>query len=154
MVGGGYETGQLITIYCCSHSTLNWSAKNGIDCGAIAAGLVMVLRAQGLTYNAYPKVQLPHLECAHTIRERMLHDLSDGVLNSYHLWMAAVRRGDRYSQEPSEDIRQILDEGPDKYYGTTRIEQSLASELLNCLACKSTRIPLDQNEDSHDKGSG
>jgi hypothetical protein len=76
------------------------------------------------------------------------------VLNSYHLWMAAVRRGDRYSQEPSEDTRQILDEGPDKYYGTTRIKRSLASELLNCLACKSTRIPLDQNEDSHDKGSG
>ena len=114
----------------------------------------MALCAQGLTYNAYPEVQLPHLECTHTIRERMLHDLSDGVLNSYHLWMVAVRRGDGYSQEPSDDIHQILDEGPDKYYGTTRIEQSLASELLNCLACKSTCIPLDQNEDSHDKGGG
>jgi len=78
----------------------------------------------------------------------MLHDLSDGVLNSYHLWMAAVRRGDRYSQEPSEDTRQILDEGPDKYYGTTRIKRSLANELLNCLACKSRRNPLNQNEDS------
>ena len=122
--------------------------KNGIDCGPIATALVVVLRAQGITYNTHPKVQLPQLECAHTTRERMLHDLSDGVLNNYHLWMALTRKGEKYIQEPSDHIIQILDDGPDKYYRMTHIERSLANELLNCVACKSRRIPPGQNDDS------
>lgn len=79
---------------------------------------------------------MPHLECAHIIRSRMLHELSEGLKYSHHAWLILCANGEYYDQHPSDRVLEILDNRPETYFNTAGIERHLARQAQDCQACK------------------
>jgi hypothetical protein len=80
----------------------------------------------------------------------MLHDLSEGITNSYNLWLKLRAQGVFFDQVPAEDALYILDTDPNAHYGTIVIERSLAMERERCSACRAVHnIALERNEEDH-----
>jgi hypothetical protein len=103
-------------------------------------GIVLTLRAKGLGYGVQNRVAMPHLECAHTMRSRMLHELLEGLQYSHHAWLILCANGEYYDQHPSDRVLDILDNGPDAYFKTAHMERCLAREAEDCQACTTKHI--------------
>ena len=80
------------------------------------------------------------LRAAHTIRSRMLHELSEGLQYSHHAWLTLSTNEEYYEQHPDVQVLEILDNGPEAYFNTARIERLLTRQAEACQVCETICI--------------
>jgi len=106
--------------------------KNGVDCGPMVVALVDIFLRAGIQYKQVYQVQLPHLECAHKTRARMLEDLMEGIKNSHGLWRRLTSNGVKFELAPTDSQLNIV--GSDQHLVTQkcRIERHLINKAVKC----------------------
>jgi len=79
--------------------------KNGVDCGPMVVALVDIFLRAGIQYKQVYQVQLPHLECAHKTRARML----EGIKNSHGLWRRLTSNGVKFELAPTDSQLNLVE---------------------------------------------
>lgn len=93
---------------------------------------------------------MPHLVCVHTIQSQMLPELPEGLQYSHHAWLTLFANGEFYEQHPSDQVLEILDNGPEAYFNKADIERLLTRQAEACQVCETIHIQSAQvGSDGH-----
>ena len=114
----------------------------------MAVAVMMVLFVKGPEYIHHPHIKMPHLECAHITRHRMLADLTEGIKSSYKLWKDLCSTGHTFNLEPTDNVIEILVDLHGQL-GLAHIERLLATENILCSSCSSKQKPPSFSEDNN-----
>lgn len=109
--------------------------QNGHNCGPISISILLALMYTGCLYGRTHCLVKPRIGCAHAIRLQVLEVIIDGLPE---VWRKYLRHQTTlgHVELVTDTMRDIFDQGIERYYHVSAIARGLEDKRHHCSACR------------------